>query len=108
MRMKLTDCKKADLLWIIKRMCQYDLSDRNLHLALNELEYEKERDRLDLAQQLAKKRQDAIQRYIEIMQPYVDKPILSIPKDIMEKAIAALEEAKAADRQWRKLMGIKA
>ncbi|HIX89962.1 MAG TPA: hypothetical protein H9845_03585 [Candidatus Agathobaculum pullicola] len=73
-----------------------------------DLEYKKEKDRLDLAQQLAKKQQDATQRYIEIMRPYVDKPILSIPKDIMGKATAALEEAKAADRQWRKLVRVKA
>ena len=30
--MNLSDCTKADLLWIIKTMCKYDLSDRNLRL----------------------------------------------------------------------------
>ena len=41
--MKLTDCTKADLIWVIKRMCQLNLSDRELRTALRDLEYYKER-----------------------------------------------------------------
>ena len=32
--MKLSDCTKADLLWIIKTMCKYDLSDLSLQRGL--------------------------------------------------------------------------
>lgn len=49
--MKLTDCTKADLIWVIKRMCQLNLSDRGLHTALRDLEYYKEREQTGKAQQ---------------------------------------------------------
>lgn len=35
--MNLSDCTKADLLWIVKTMCKYDLSERSLRLALRDL-----------------------------------------------------------------------
>ena len=105
--MKLSDCTKADLLWIIKTMCKYDLSDRNLRLALNDLEYEKERKRFDRADQLAKTAHDASQRYIDLMKPYEGLPLTDVPMDVLQQADAALAESRAANKQWAKLMGVK-
>ncbi len=105
--MKLTDCTKADLLWLIKRMRQLNLSDRELHTALRDLEYHKEQERSEKAHQLLKKQQDATQRYVEIIRPYEGKPLSAVPMAVLEEADAALAEARAADRKWRKLMGIK-
>lgn len=105
--MKLSDCTKADLLWIIKTMCKYDLSDRTLRLALNDLAYEKERERIDRADQLVKTARDASQRYIELLKPYEGMPILDVPLDVLKQADAALAESRAANKQWAKLMGVK-
>ena len=104
--MKLSDCTKADLLWIIKTMCKYDLSDRNLRLALNDLEYEKEQERFDRANQLAKTAHDASQRYVELLKPYECMPLTDVPMDVLQQADAALAESHAANMQWAKLMGV--
>lgn len=105
--MKLTDCTKADLLWLIKRMCQLNLSERLLHIALCDLEYHKEQQKNERAHQLLKTQQDATRRYADILREYEGKPIKDIPMIVLNEADAALAEAQAADKQWRKLMGIK-
>ena len=105
--MNLSDCTKADLLWIIKIMCKYDLSGRNLRLALNDLEYKKEQERLDRADQLAKTAFAASQRYIELIKPYEGMPLMDVPMDVLKQADAAMTESRAANAQWAKLMGVK-
>lgn len=105
--MNLSDCTKADLLWIIKTMCKYDLFDRNLRLALNDLEYEKERERFDRADQALRASSVATQRYIELLKPYEGTPLMEVPMDVLEQADVALAESRAANKQWAKLMGVK-
>ena len=105
--MKLTDCTKADLIWVIKRMCQLNLSDRELRTALRDLEYYKERERTGKAQRQLEIKRAATNRYIEMLRPYEGKPITAVPMAVLEEADAALAEARAADRKWRKLMGVK-
>lgn len=105
--MKLTDCTKADLIWVIKRMCQLNLSDRELRTALRDLEYYKEREQTAKAQQQLEIQRAATQRYIKILRTYEGKPITAVPMAVLEEADAALAEARAADRKWRKLMGVK-
>ena len=105
--MNLSDCTKADLLWIIKTMCKYDLSDLSLQRALNDLEWEKERDRLARADQARQAASAAYQRYIELMAPYDGAPLTDVPMDVLKQADAAMAESRAANKQWAKLMGVK-
>ena len=105
--MKLSDCTKADLLWIIKQMCKDELSDHRLQWALNDLEYEKERERLDRADQARQAASAASQRYVELLKPYEGMPLIEVPMDVLKQADAALAESHAANKQWAKLMGVK-
>lgn len=105
--MKLSDCTKADLIWIIKTICKEELSDFRLQCALNDLEQEKERKRLDRADQALQASSAASQRYIELLKPYEGMPLLDVPMDVLKKADAAMAEYRAANRQWAKLMGVK-
>ena len=105
--MNLSDCTKADLLWIIKAMCKYALSDLSLQRALNDLEWEKERDRLARADQALQTASAASQRYIEFLIPYEGMPLLEVSMDVLKQADAALAESRAANAQWAKLMGVK-
>lgn len=105
--MKLSDCTKADLLWIIKTMCKYDLSALSLQRALNDLEWEKERDRLARADQALQASSAAYQRYIELMAPYDGASLMDVPMDVLKQAEAALAESRAANKQWAKLRGVK-
>lgn len=105
--MKLSDCTKADLIWIIKTICKEELSDFRLQCALNDLEQEKERKRLDRADQALQASSAASQRYIELLKPYEGMPLLDVPMDVLKQADAAMAEYRAANRQWAKLMGVK-
>lgn len=105
--MNLSDCTKVDLLWIIKQICKDELSDHRLQWALNDLEYEKERERLDCAKQLLQVSSAASQRYIELLKPYEGMPLIEVPMDVLQQADAALAESTAANKQWAKLMGVK-
>ena len=73
--MKLADCTKADLIWVIRRMCQLNLSDRELHTALRDLEYYKEQEQTGKARQQLEIQRAATNRYIEILRAYEGKPI---------------------------------
>lgn len=105
--MKLSDCTKADLFWIIKQICKDELSDHRLQWALNDLEWEKERDRLARADQALQASSAAFQRYVELLKPYEGMPLMDVPMDILQQADAAMAESRAANKQWAKLMGVK-
>lgn len=49
--MRLEQCTKADLLWIIKRMTEQSLDRWPLERALSDLEYEKEKETIRLAEE---------------------------------------------------------
>jgi hypothetical protein len=102
---KVKDCTKEELLYIIERLSW--LSDYHLNLILNEIEYNREKKRIEEAQKFAdiayKKRNEAL----EILKPYVVKPLKDVPAAISKKADALLAEATAAERRWAKLSDIK-
>ena len=106
--MQLKNCTKKELLWIIQAMCRYDLTDRHLRLALDDLQYERERDRLDRAHQLLQVSSAASQRYAELVRPYEGIPLADVPMEVLQEADAALDEFNTANKEWRKLMGVKA
>lgn len=105
--MNLSDCKKADLIWIIRHMCQYNLSDRALQHALHDLEYEKEIQRFDQAKQFADAAAEASRRYVALLKPYEGAPLSDVPMHVLEQADAVLAEARAANKRWAALMRIK-
>ena len=78
-----------------------------MRVVINDLEYEKEQERFDRADQLAKTAHDASQRYIDLMKPYEGLPLTDVPMDVLQQADAALAESRAANKQWAKLMGVK-
>jgi hypothetical protein len=102
--MTLSQCTKADLLWIIKRLqirCRYDV-DR----ALNDLAYEKEKERIAEAERCYKLADKKRREYLEILEPYDGKKIVDIPLSVLKKADKAMKEAQDADNRWAKLMGL--
>ncbi len=105
--MNLSDCTKADLLWLIKQICKDELSDHRLQWALNDLEWEKERERLDRADQARQAASAASQRYVELLKPYEGMPLTDVPMDVLQQADVAMAESRAANKQWAKLMGVK-
>ena len=105
----LSDCTKADLLWIIKRLICFGggSSDHYLQRALNDLWYEKEKQRIEEADKYAKLADSKRRECIELLGPYDGQPLLSIPLKVLNKADKLMKEAQEADKKYMKLSGIK-
>ena len=99
-------CTKAELIFVIKRLQLYSLSDGHyIQLALRDVEEEREARKLREARQLSGLQNQKMQEYIALMRPYEGVPLKDIPEDVFTKADAVLQEAWSADMKWRKLMG---
>lgn len=97
--MTLQQCTKAELLWVIDRACEYELSDRAIKAALDDLELEKIRTLIQFSNE---KRME----YIDLMRPYDGWKFIDIPLDVLKKAQAALKQAEEAEHKWEKLLGL--
>lgn len=104
---RLRACTKEDLIWIINRLlCLSVMGDTDYYIgrALNDLQMEKDMKKFDKADELATLSNNKMLEYINLISPYKDTPLMSIPKDVLEKADKALKEARSADEEWEKLM----
>lgn len=107
--MTLKDCTKEELIFVIKRFQFYSLSnDHYVQRALGDVEEEREARKLSEARRLSALQNQKMQEYISLMRPYDGEPLMDVPEDVFVRADAALQEARAADMKWRRLMGIHA
>ena len=105
--MKLSECTKADLLWISKRIQQGYLHDGDFAIqrALGDLALEKAQQRNDEAERLAKLADGKRREYIKVLSAYDGKRILDIPLPVLEQADKLAKEAQELDQKWIKLLG---
>lgn len=105
--MKLKDCTKEELIFVIERLQLYNPSQRHfLFRALNDVEMWREEKKLAAAEKLATLSNKKRQEYIDLLAPYEGKRLIDIPDSVLEKADAAMKEAQKADSKWNKIMGI--
>ncbi|MBR1616318.1 MAG: hypothetical protein IJ673_12710 [Treponema sp.] len=108
LRAKLKGFTKDELIYIIGRLCWLDCGkDWNLQRAINELEYKREKKRLNEADQLRKVADEKAEEYNRLVEPYKGKSWLDIPDSVLKKMQEALKAYDAANEKWMKLMGIK-
>lgn len=105
--MNLSDCTKADLLWVVKHLCSHYLSDGEYFLerTLNDLSLQKEQERLDAARKYAAITDSARKRWVSLMAPYDGWRLLDIPIDVIQEADAAMQEAVAAAHELLMIFG---
>ena len=105
--MKLKDCTKAELIFVIKRLQLYSLSDGHyIQLALRDVEEEREARKLrEAPAAVGSPESEKCRNISHLMRPYEGVPLKDIPEDVFTKADAVLQEARSADMKWRKLMG---
>lgn len=101
---KLRACTKEDLIWIINRLSIIGDAGYYINRALNDLQMEKDTKKFDKADELATLSNNKMLEYIDLISPYKNAPLMSIPRDVLEKADRALKESRSADEEWRKLM----
>ena len=106
---ELRRCSKAELLYIIEKMCLWGMNAGQSHLrrALSDIKLEKELRRLDEADEYNKLAHSKRLKYIELLSSFEGKSVSEIPQAALEKAEKLRKEAQAADRKWNKLMGVK-
>ena len=107
--MKLKDCTKGELLWVIDHMKKnsFGVIDHSIRNALDDLEYKREMDRIDQAKQLADTARKARMEYAELLKPYEGKKLTEIPLDVLKKADEAMRRAREVNKKWYRIMGIK-
>lgn len=106
---RLKDCNKDELIWIVNRILQrtcFNNRDIELERALNDLWYEKEKERINKSEKLAEVAKQKWDEYIDILKPYDGCKLIDIPVNIVEKATKAYDDALSADKKWMKIMGL--
>lgn len=105
--MTLKDCTKEELIYMVNYIAGrvgVQNKDYYIKLALGEVAYSREKKKLDRAEELnqlsARKRNE----YINLMKQYGGKSGVDVPLDVFKKALALLEEAQKADKEWEKIM----
>lgn len=104
--MRLKDCTKEELIFVIERLQFYSLSgDYYVQRALRDVAEQREDRKLEEARRLAALQNQKMQEYISLMRPYEGRSLMDVPEDVLNRADAAIKEARSADMKWRKLMG---
>ena len=106
--MTLSQCSKEDLLWVIKRLCQENpgRGQHDLERVLIDLDYEKEKNRINEAEKYNNLADEKRREYIALLKPYEGVRFIDIPLEVLEKADKALKEARRADQKFAKLLGL--
>lgn len=106
--MTLSQCSKEDLLWVIKRLCNGNLGrgQYDLERALIDLDYEKEKSRINEAEKYNNLADEKRREYIALLKPYEGARFIDIPLEVLEKADKALKESKKAEEKFAKLLGL--
>lgn len=104
--MKLSDCTKAELLWVIQRAKEHSLGSINGYLdhALSDLYWKRAQDRLKREEAISQEADQVRGRFVELMRPYDGKRYMDIPRDVLEAAKTAIQRADKMDREYLKIM----
>ena len=104
--MTLKDCTKEELIYIIKHLTHFDISNFHLNQALNDVRYERERKKFDEADKLNKIWAENTRKYCEVLKPYEGMRIIDIPREVIEKAEEYRKAADEANKKYEKIMNI--
>lgn len=105
--MKLKDCTKDELIFVIERLQLYNPSQKHfLFRALNDVEMRRKEKKFDEAKRISAYSSQKRQEYIDLLAPYEGKRLGDIPTSVLERADAAMKEAQKADSKWNRIMGI--
>lgn len=107
--MKLTDCTKSELIWVIEQAGKLSLGDTEYYInrALNDLQFQRGMERIEKAEKLTEISRKATEEYVQLLKPYERKAISEVPLDVLRKADLALKRSKEANEKYCRLMRIK-
>ena len=106
MSLRLKDCTKSELLFIIQQFKFHCGSSGEYYLmqALGDVRMQRLDARHAEADRLSALSHNKRQEYIMLLSPYEGARLSEIPLAVLEAAETAMKEAQAADRKWANLM----
>lgn len=106
MSLRLKDCTKPELLFVIQQLKFHCGSSGEYYLmqALGDVRMQRLEARHVEADRLSNLAYSKRQEYISLLSPYEGMRLSEIPMAVLEAADAAMKEAQAADHKWANLM----
>ena len=105
--MRLEDCTKAELIKIIDSFVRNDFNGKyRLSRCLSNIKYDRERKKINEAENWGKIAEDARNQYCDFLKKYEGYKLVDIPLDEVLKAEELLKTAEQADKKFLELCNI--
>lgn len=107
MNKKLLSLSKSELIQLIDILSKRDpFFERNISRAINDLEYEKVKKRIDDAEEIATQSHTKWEKALELLAPYDGWRICDIPDEILSAASKLQKDACELDRKFCRMLKI--
>lgn len=103
--LKASDLTKAELLQVMEIL--EVTAGYYLERALSQIERKRNEAHYEKSRKLVDEEKRHYDAYFALLRPYEGRPIKDIPLDIVTRAQAELDKARAAGKEWDRLHGIK-
>lgn len=95
---------KAELIWILEKVCTTYGGSSLTRAAMHDLETKQQIERLNKCDAISKEAAACRARYFEMIKPYDGKPLSEIPRDVLERAAQEIEKAQKLDKEWEHMI----
>jgi hypothetical protein len=104
--LKPSDLTKAELLQVVE-MLAFGANEYYLDRALGRIEMQRNDAHHERCRKLIDEEKQHYDAYFDLLKPYEGCRLMDIPLDVVKKAQAELEKARAAGAEWNRRNGIK-
>lgn len=96
--MRLEDCTKEELIWLIQRRCPHIAKDFEFDILTH-----RDEENQKAASEAFERASNALGEYCDIIRPYEGKPLSSMPESVINKATAKIKIRETALKEYAKL-----
>ena len=104
--LKPSDLTKAELLQVVDMLAEA-ANEYYLDRALGRIEMQRNDAHFERCRKLIDEERKHYAAYFDLLRPYEGKPIADVPPDVLERAQAEFDKARAAGQEWNRRNGIK-
>lgn len=103
--LKPSDLSKAELLQVVE-MLAFGANEYYLNRALGRIEMQRNDAHYERCRKLIDEEKQHYDAYFDLLKPYEGRRLMDIPLDVVKKAQAEFDKARAAGKKWEKLNGL--
>lgn len=104
--LKPSDLTKAELLQVVE-MLAMETGPYYLDRALGRIRLQRNDAHHERCMKLIDEERKHYAAYFDLLRPYEGKPIADVPSDVLKRAQAEFDKARAAGQEWNRRNGIK-